>query len=129
MNQEILQRAAESGVGAYTARRVRNQRDVIRDVLLAAAGCDTWLTLEELRAVTKYGAASISAQMRHLRKPEFGGFRIAKRRRNGPGMSKMKPALDGHYTVCWEYRIFIDPDAVRMMFKEAAGILSRTQEI
>src|SRR6202011_4898132 len=56
--------------GEYDARRLRSQREVIRDVMLAAADCDTWLTLGELRTLTHYGEASISAQLRHLRKLE-----------------------------------------------------------
>jgi hypothetical protein len=44
------------------------QRDVLRDVMLSAAECVTWLTLEELARMTSYPPASISAQLRHLRK-------------------------------------------------------------
>ena len=60
--------SAATKPGEYDARRLRSQREVIRDVMLAAADCDTWLTLGELRALTRYGEASISAQLRHLRK-------------------------------------------------------------
>src|SRR5260221_7760348 len=59
--------------GEDEARRLRSQREVIRDVMLAAADCDTWLTLGELRALTRYGEAAISAQLRHLRKLQNGG--------------------------------------------------------
>ena len=69
--------------GEYDARRLRSQREVIRDVMLAAAQCDTWLTLGELRALTRYGEASISAQLRHLRKMENGGYEVVKRHREG----------------------------------------------
>jgi len=64
--------------GEYDARRLRSQREIIRDVMLAAADCDTWLTLGELRALTRYGEASISAQLRHLRKLENGGYDVSK---------------------------------------------------
>ncbi|MFZ0821429.1 MAG: hypothetical protein WAM91_15280 [Candidatus Acidiferrales bacterium] len=86
------------------------QMEVIRDVLLSAAECAEiaavrimragmppedggWMTLRELGELTGYGEASISAQIRHLRKEQFGGFLVAKRRRglNKPGE--------------WEYRI------------------------
>ncbi len=53
-----------------------------------------WMTLRELAELTGYGEASISAQLRHLRKAQFGGYLVAKRRR-GPAKS------DG----IWEYRI------------------------
>jgi hypothetical protein len=46
---------------------------VLCDAMLGASQCDTWLTLEELAKLTHYPPASISAQLRHLRKQEFGG--------------------------------------------------------
>ncbi len=64
------------------AARLRTQMQVIRDVMLSASECDTWLTLHEIAALTRYGEASISAQLRHLRKPRFGGHRVEKRRRD-----------------------------------------------
>ena len=67
--------------GMYDAMRLRSQRDVIRDVMLAAAESGTWLTLAELRAMTQYGEASIPAQLRHLRKIENGGYEVVKRHR------------------------------------------------
>lgn len=38
-----------------------------------------WHTLAELRKKTGYPEASISAQLRDFRKPQFGGFTILKR--------------------------------------------------
>jgi len=90
--------------------RVITQLEVVRDVLLSAAECADaaavrmmragmppeeggWMTLRELGSLTGYGEASISAQIRHLRKEEFGGFVVAKRHR---GMVKRG---------VWEYRI------------------------
>ena len=96
IENQRLREAVDSGVGAYTGRRLRSQRDIVRDVLLAASGYDAWVTLEELRILTKFNAASISAQMRHLRKPEYGGFRINKRVREHQGRANL-----------WEYRIFV----------------------
>ena len=55
------------------------QRDVLRDVMLSAGECDAWLTLEELASMTSYPPASISAQLRHLRKTRHGGYRLDKR--------------------------------------------------
>ena len=87
--------------GEYDARRLRSQREVIRDVMLAAAESDTWLTLGELRALTRFGEASISAQLRHLRKSENGGYDVGKQRReDGAGAG-----LDGRGEFVWEYRI------------------------
>jgi hypothetical protein len=73
------------------------QAEVIRDVLLSAEECRPrdggWMTLRELGDLTTYGEASISAQLRHLRKPQFGAYVIEKRRRGTPGRG------------VWEYRI------------------------
>ena len=69
------------------AARLRTQMQVIRDVMLSASECDTWLTLHEIAALTRYGEASISAQLRHLRKPRFGGHRVEKRRRDSASLT------------------------------------------
>src|SRR5258705_8512995 len=100
---EPVQATVVAKPGEYNARRLRSQREVIRDVMLAAADCDTWLTLGELRALTRYGEASISAQLRHLRKLENGGYDVSKQRREdavGTGAS-----ADGRGECVWEYRI------------------------
>jgi hypothetical protein len=94
--------------------RILTQMEVIRDVMLSAAECSGqvsrksypqmwdssqiapdggWMTLREIAGLTNYGETSISAQLRHLRKPNFGGYVIVKRRRG--------PFNNG----AWEYRI------------------------
>jgi hypothetical protein len=78
----------------------RKQREVIRDVMLSAGQCATWLTLDELVKLTEYPAASISAQLRHLRKSRFGGFAVVKRTR---AVNKAMRA-EGFGTL-WEYAI------------------------
>lgn len=75
-------------------RSRRTQREVIRDVMLLAEKCGAWLTLREIAALTRYGEASISAQLRHLRKPLCGGYAVEKQRRGDPG--------DG----VWEYQLW-----------------------
>ena len=89
--------------GEYDARRLRSQREIIRDVMLSAADCESWLTLGELRALTRYGEASISAQLRHLRKSENGGYDVLKRHREGVSLGR--PGADGRGERVWEYRI------------------------
>jgi hypothetical protein len=89
--------------GGYDARRLRSQRDIIRDVMLAAADCGTWLTLGELHALTHYGEASISAQLRHLRKSENGRYDVVKRHREGA--TPERPGTDGRGECVWEYCI------------------------
>ena len=109
--------SAAGGRGEYDARRLRSQRDLIRDVMLAAADCETWLTLAELRALTRYGEASISAQLRHLRKPENGGYDVVKRRREGA--APVRPGADGRGESVWEYRIARAGDGFQAHHAEA----------
>jgi hypothetical protein len=106
--------------GEYDARRLRSQRDVIRDVMVSAADCDNWLTLGELRAVTRYGEASISAQLRHLRKAENGGYEIVKRHREGA--SPARPGADGRGECVWEYRIVRGERAAGILAAEAVAV-------
>jgi len=99
----VLASVASGRYGEYDARRLRSQREIIRDVMLSAADCDTWLTLGELRALTRYGEASISAQLRHLRKAENGGFEVGKR--HGEDAGAARSGMDGRGECVWEYRI------------------------
>jgi hypothetical protein len=78
----------------------RRQRDVLCDVMLSARQCETWLTLDELAKLTHYPQASISAQLRHLRKPEYGGFTVEKRPR---AVSTVLRSED--FGTVWEYQI------------------------
>lgn len=78
----------------------RKQREVIRDVMLSAGQCATWLTLDELAKLTHYPPASISAQLRHLRKPRFGGYAVVKRCR---AVNKAMRA-EG-FGALWEYAV------------------------
>ncbi len=52
-----------------------------------------WFTLAEIAAATGDPEASVSAQLRHLRKPRFGGYRVDRRRRGGEGSG------------LWEYKL------------------------
>ena len=78
----------------------RRQRDVLRAVMLSASKCDSWLTLDELATLTHYPPASISAQLRHLRKPQFGGYEVEKRQR------EFGSAMRGEdFGTVWEYQL------------------------
>jgi hypothetical protein len=101
---EGVRASAASKPGEYDARRLRSQREIIRDVMVSAADCKMWLTLGELRALTRYGEASISAQLRHLRKTENGGYEVVKRHREG-GRLGGRVGADGRGEVVWEYRL------------------------
>lgn len=94
----VIDRPATAGRPTTVGRR--RQRDVLRDVMLSASQCDTWLTLDELTMLTHYPPASISAQLRHLRKPEFGGYEVEKRQRVSGRI------LHGEdFGTVWEYRL------------------------
>lgn len=80
--------------------RLRTQREVLRDVMLSANECGAWLTLGELAAMTRYPAASISAQLRHLKKPRFGNFELEKQMRDKSDLY----SGNAHGAV-WEYRL------------------------
>jgi hypothetical protein len=89
----------------------RRQRDVLCDVMLSARQCETWLTLDELSKLTHYPPASISAQLRHLRKPEYGGFAVEKRQR-----AAGRTLRGEDFGTVWEYQI---KRAVRRKFVAA----------
>ena len=78
---------------------MRTQREVLRDVLLSTAKCEAWMTLDELAKLTHYPPTSISAQLRHLRKPQYGSFLLEKRRR------AVNEVLRRDFGIVWEYRL------------------------
>jgi hypothetical protein len=75
------------------------QRDVLRAVMLCGPQHGSWMTLRELSRVTNYAEASISAQLRHLREPEYGGFVVEKRCRD-----RRAGRVYGERAM-WEYRV------------------------
>jgi hypothetical protein len=81
-------------------RLVRRQRDVLCEVMLSAGECETWLTLVQLSRITHYAEASISAQLRHLRKPQYGAFVVEKRRREVDEVVQAEERGP-----VWEYRL------------------------
>jgi len=66
-------RLCVSKPGEYDARRLRSQREIIRDVMQSARMRDM-VDAGRVEAVTRYGEASISAQLRHL--PARGERRV-----------------------------------------------------
>jgi len=57
--------------------RLTNQFERIKEVMLDGQ----WRTLEEISRLTGDPHASISAQLRHLRKPRFGSYQVERRAR------------------------------------------------
>lgn len=73
-----------------------------------------WHSLYEISAHTGDPVQSISARLRDLRKPAFGGFTVERRRRNGSD-------------AVWEYRMLPGPVEAEVCAKAAAkrtGFLS-----
>src|SRR2546430_688021 len=60
------------------------QLAAIRDLMQHAFARGVWLTLGEIADATEFAEASISAQLRHLRKPHHGGHPGRKRRPTPP---------------------------------------------
>lgn len=90
------------GESGHSGEQVRmpTQLEVLRGVMLIAAQYDSWMTLEELARKTKFSEASISAQLRHLRKERHGAYHVEKRRRT------WQEALRTNANErVWEYRI------------------------
>ena len=84
--------AGPAYVERLDARRIAKQHATIRDFMLNKR---EWLTLSEISLALNYPEASISAQLRHLRKPKFGSYEVRKRRR------KSVSPMCG----LWEYRV------------------------
>jgi hypothetical protein len=101
---QVIQRiAGYPGLAhCYQQETLRTQLEVVRDVMLSAAECDAWLTLTEIARMTRFGEASISAQLRHLRQPRFGSFLVEKRRREDEETAVRSRLSDPGK---WEYRI------------------------
>lgn len=63
-----------------------------------------WRTLDEIAHATGDGQASVSAQLRHLRKPAFGAYVVSKRPRGDRSLG------------LWEYRVIVtDPNGQRKL--------------
>jgi hypothetical protein len=94
-----MRRLKKTRKGSARQTALRTQREVLRDVMLSAGACGAWLTLHELAGLTRYGEASISAQLRHLRKPQYGSFMVEKRQREEGVVRRIAAGT------VWEYRL------------------------
>ena len=83
------------------------QLAAIRELMTRARARGSWLTLAEIAEATEFAEASISAQLRHLRKAHHGGYHVEKRRRQSvrgaATMRKIRDARRG--PMIWEYRV------------------------
>jgi len=78
MNRRVNMRVR---IRARAGEKSGTQLHAIRNLMLSAARCGAWMTLGEIAGLTEIGEASISAQLRHLRKSRHGRHRVEKRRR------------------------------------------------
>lgn len=69
-------------------KRIATQLERVRDFMLKSHG---FYTLDEIAVATGDPVASVSAQLRHLRKVRFGSFTVNKRRIGKTGL--------------WEYQV------------------------
>ena len=76
------------------------QLEAIRDLMLAANARGAWLTLAEIAEPTEIGEASISAQLRHLRKARHGRYRVEKRLRVANAAKNAREIGPWEYRVC-----------------------------
>jgi hypothetical protein len=81
------------------------QLAAIREVMMRALCGDVWLTLGEIAEATEFGEASISAQLRHLRKARHGRYRVEKRRRRTAVAVTESFLAARNGNVIWEYRV------------------------
>lgn len=77
-------------------KRLNTQLETIAALMEQARTNGQWLTLQEIEGITGYTSASISAQLRHLRKAQFGSHVVEKRRREG---------RDGNVGGTYEYMV------------------------
>jgi hypothetical protein len=78
----------------YDHERLSGQLKRVHDVMADGA----WRTLAQLAAAVAAPEASVSARLRDLRKPEFGGFHVEHRREGAPGSG------------LWSYRLVLAPE-------------------
>ena len=105
---------AQIYVLAMPGARAQTQIEVIRDVMISAAECARgskggsggWLTLGEIAELTAYSEASVSAQLRNLRKPKFGGYVVEKRRRRYRGAGQWEYRMAGRHEMMCIAEIF-----------------------
>jgi hypothetical protein len=100
-------RALEAPTDEVCLEEDETQLAAIRELMTRARARGIWLTLAEIAEATEFAEASISAQLRHLRKAHHGGYHVEKRRRQSvrgaPTMRKIPDARRG--PMIWEYRV------------------------
>ena len=106
IDAEPLEAQANESVLDSRIKEEETQLAAIRELMTRAGARGLWLTLGEIAEATEFAEASISAQLRHLRKPRHGRHRVEKRRRGRRRTAVARSVGDGRRgPVIWEYRI------------------------
>ena len=100
-------RALEAPTNDVFPEEDETQLAAIRELTTRASARGVWLTLAEIAEATEFAEASISAQLRHLRKPHHGAYHVEKRHRcSARGVATMRKIRDTRRgPVIWEYRV------------------------
>jgi hypothetical protein len=100
-------RASEAPTSDVFPDEDETQLAAIRELTTRASARGIWLTLAEIAEATEFAEASISAQLRHLRKAHHGGYHVEKRHRwSARGVATMRTIRDTRRgPVIWEYRV------------------------
>lgn len=70
--------------GAKDQIRINDQHERIKIFMLDGF----WRTVREISTALEYPETSVSAQLRHLRKPQFGGFIVRRKKRQNTNESE-----------------------------------------
>lgn len=76
MKKKAIEVAADYNTQVDREKLV-TQLDRIKEFMLLSG----WKSLREIADLLKYSESSVSAQLRHLRKPRFGSYVVSRRRR------------------------------------------------
>ena len=76
----------------------------MKSIFYVMKDCE-WRTLNEIAMITGFGEASISAQLRNMRKEKFGSHVVEKRRRGEKGKG------------LWEYCLYVNNIPVQGEFE------------
>jgi len=96
----------QTDLGQMNLQSSETQLEIIRDLMLNSSNRGEWLTLAEIALQTEFGEASISAQLRHLRKPRHGAYRVEKRRRRLDASKTPTEEFAFAANGLWEYQVF-----------------------
>lgn len=71
------------------SQRLLTQQERIRNLLLRQTEHGVWMTVNELATALGFkNHESVGRQIRYLRKPENGGYRVERRTRKGSGLAE-----------------------------------------